>query len=72
MPQREVVFPNCSLHSLREHHSPSDEGRAMTRVISEQFDGEEIPKNIRKMLVKGRIHPTTRETNDVVTIVLDA
>ncbi|ELR16578.1 phospholipase D, putative [Acanthamoeba castellanii str. Neff] len=27
-------------------------GRAMTRVISEQFEGEEIPKNLRKMLVK--------------------
>lgn len=25
----------------------------MTRVISEQFEGEDIPKNIRKMLAKG-------------------
>jgi hypothetical protein len=27
----------------------------MTRVISEQFEGEEIPKNLRKMLVKGNL-----------------
>ena len=37
----------------RTHHS----GRAMTRVISEQFEGEEIPKNLRKMLVKGTSPP---------------
>jgi hypothetical protein len=29
----------------------------MTRVISEQFEGEEIPKNLRKMLVKGTSPP---------------